>query len=122
MFSVRAIYTSRARVSYTPWLASGSYFESVEAKAKGRYCEKLSCVGLSIQDDPYLPKNDARFVNDMATSHGYILSMRMFGKCYKNGSELLRLWLTCNNRFGERQGLGFPAISRARRNERIRAA
>ena len=30
----------------------------LEAKAKERYREKLSCVGLSIQDDPYLPKND----------------------------------------------------------------
>ena len=42
---------------------NGSYFESLEAKAKESYREKLSCVGLSIQDDPYLPKNDARFVN-----------------------------------------------------------
>ena len=41
--------------------------ESLEAKAKGRYCEKRSYIGLSIQDDSYLPKNDARFVNDMAT-------------------------------------------------------
>ena len=48
-------------MSYTPRLArsgsSNSYFEPLEAKAKGRYCEKLSCVGLSIQDDPYLPKS-----------------------------------------------------------------
>ena len=36
-------------------------------KAKERYREKLSCVGLSTQDDPYLPTNDARFVNDMAS-------------------------------------------------------
>ena len=40
-------------------MENSSYFESLEAKAKGSYCEKLSCVGLSIQDDPYLPKNDA---------------------------------------------------------------
>ena len=43
-----------------------SYFESLEAKAKERYREKLSCVGSSIQDDPYLPKNDARFVKGEA--------------------------------------------------------
>ena len=29
-----------------------------------------ACVGLSIQDDPYLPKNDARFANDMPPGHG----------------------------------------------------
>ena len=63
------IYASRARVSYTPgWqevvlaMENSSYFESLEAKAKERYREKLSCVGLSIEDDPYLPTNDARFV------------------------------------------------------------
>ena len=39
-----------------------SYFEYLEAKAKEKYREKLSCVGLSIQDDPYLPTSDARFV------------------------------------------------------------
>ena len=47
-------------------MENSSYFESLEAKAKGKYCGKLSSVGLSIQDDPYLPKNDARFVIDMA--------------------------------------------------------
>ena len=46
-------------------LENSSYFESLDAKAKERYHEKLSCVGLSIQDDHYLPTNDARFVNDM---------------------------------------------------------
>ena len=71
-------------------MENSSYFESLEAKAKGKYREKLSCVGLSIQDNPYLPKHDARFVNDM---HGRLTtdhSVRTFGKCYKNGSELLR--------------------------------
>ena len=51
-------------------MENSSYFESLEAKAKGKYREKLSCVGLSIQDNPYLPKNDARFVNDMPPGHG----------------------------------------------------
>ena len=48
-------------------MENSSYFKSLDAKAKERYREKLSCVGLSIQDDPYLPTNNARFVNDMAT-------------------------------------------------------
>ena len=47
-------------------MENSSYFESLEAKAKGKYCEKLSCVGLYIQDNLYLPKHDARFVNDVA--------------------------------------------------------
>ena len=51
-------------------MENSSYFESLEVKAKERYREKLSCVGLSIQDDPYLPKNDAIFVNDMPPGHG----------------------------------------------------
>ena len=50
-------------------MENSSYFESLEAKAKGKYCEKLSCVGLSIQDDPYLPKNDARFVIALYPGH-----------------------------------------------------
>ena len=48
-------------------MENSSYFEPLEAKAKERYREKLSCVGLSIIDNPYLPKNDTRLVNDMAT-------------------------------------------------------
>ena len=48
-------------------IENSGYFESLDAKAKERYREKLSCVGLSIQDDPYLPTNGARFVSDMAT-------------------------------------------------------
>ena len=47
-------------------MENSSYFESLDTKPKGKYCEKLSCVGLSIQDNPNLPKHDARFVNDMA--------------------------------------------------------
>ena len=51
-------------------MENSSYFESLEAKTKEMYREKLSCVGLSIQDDPYLPKNDARFVgNNMPSGH-----------------------------------------------------
>ena len=41
----------------------------LEAKAKERYREKLSCVGLSIQDNPYLPKNDedSSMISHLAT-------------------------------------------------------
>ena len=51
-------------------MENSSYFESLEAKAKGKYCEKLSYIGLSIQDNPYLPKHDARLVNDKAVEPG----------------------------------------------------
>ena len=51
-------------------MENSSYFEFLETKAKEMYREKLSYVGLSIQDDPYLPKNDARFVNDKPPGHG----------------------------------------------------
>ena len=50
-------------------MKNSSYFESLEAKTKEMYREKVSFVGLSIQDDPYLPKNDARFVNNMLSGH-----------------------------------------------------
>ena len=50
-------------------MENSSYFESLEAKTKEMYREKLSYVGLSIQDDPYLPNNDARFVDDMPSGH-----------------------------------------------------
>ena len=77
MLSVKTFnqFTPLAHIWVTPpdWqeviraMENSSYFESLDAKAKERFREKLSCVGLSIQDDPYLPTNDARFVNDMAT-------------------------------------------------------
>ena len=63
----------------------------MDAKAKERYREKLSCVGLSIQDDPYLPTNDARFVNDMATwpriEFGHIFAY-FIGKTVQNSITL----------------------------------
>ena len=31
------------------------------------YTEKLSCVGLSLKDDPYLPENEAKFAGDRTT-------------------------------------------------------
>ena len=44
-----------------------SYFETLNAMGKERYSEKLTCVGLSIRDDPYLPENNGKFVADMTT-------------------------------------------------------
>ena len=71
MLAVRAFnqFTPLAHVSVTPapgWqevvraMENSSYFESLEAKAKERYREKLSCVGSSIQDDPYLWKKGCK--------------------------------------------------------------
>ena len=34
-----------------------NYVESLDTKARQRYSEKLSCVGLSMADDPYLSIN-----------------------------------------------------------------
>ena len=71
---------------------NSSYFESLDAKAKERYREKPSCVGLSIQDDPYLPTNDARFINDMATwpriEFGHIFFAYFIGKTVQNSLTL----------------------------------
>ena len=67
------------------------FLESLDVKAKERYREKLSCVGLAIQDDPYLPTNDARFVNDMATwpriEFGHIFAY-FIGKTVQNSITL----------------------------------
>ena len=76
MYSICTSHSNKTIIIPPGWqkvvqaMKNSSYFESLEAKAKERYYEKLSCVGLSIQDDPYLPKNDARFVNDMPPGHG----------------------------------------------------
>ena len=40
------------------------YFEGLSNKAKNRYKEKLQAVGLGIQDDPYKPENDTKYVGD----------------------------------------------------------
>ena len=47
--------------------AKSSYVNSLDAEAKRRYCEKLSSVGLSTTDDPYLPANVGKYANDMTT-------------------------------------------------------
>ena len=48
-------------------MENSSYFESLEAKAKVKYCEKLACVGLSFQDDfdEFTPHTCARGVNSL---------------------------------------------------------
>ncbi len=44
-----------------------TYFDSLKDKEKERYAGKLSCVGLSIEDDPYLPESEGKFKADMTT-------------------------------------------------------
>ena len=48
-------------------MQESTYVASLDAQAKQRYSEKLSCVGLSMADDPYLSSNDDKYVNDMTT-------------------------------------------------------
>ena len=48
-------------------IQESDYFRSLEAPAKWRYVEKLSTVGFFLGDDPYLPKNEVRFSDDMTT-------------------------------------------------------
>ena len=82
-------------MSYTPWLArsgsskeNSSYFESQEAKAKGKYCEKLSCVGLSIQDYPYLPKHDATTGRTEIKYFGFKVSSEAISKYLANCNKI----------------------------------
>ena len=97
MLSVRAFnqFTPLAHMWVTPpgWqevvraMENSSYFESLEAKTKEMYREKLSCVGLSIQDDPYLPKNDARFVNNMPSGQSSVLWLLKKSFTLKGGAR-----------------------------------
>ena len=58
----------RAKGGAAAWaMQESDYFRSLEAPAKRRYVEKLSTVGFSLEDDPYLPKNEVRFSDDMTT-------------------------------------------------------
>ena len=43
------------------------YVATLDLKAKDRYKEKLLRVGLPLQDDPYLPENAKKYVNDVST-------------------------------------------------------
>lgn len=42
------------------------YFKSLDPVARARYLEKLHLLGLNERDDPYLPSNEDRFVEDMS--------------------------------------------------------
>ena len=102
-------------------MENSRYFESLEAKVKERYCEKLSCVGLSIQDDPYLQKNDARLVNDMAM---YLATDTLFRReCLASATKMVVSCCAygCNNRFGDDKDFVFRAVPRDRKKEWIRA-
>ena len=44
-----------------------AYFSGLKARPKQWYSEKLSSVGLSIQDDPFLERNKLRFYDNMAS-------------------------------------------------------
>ena len=58
----------RAKGGAAAWaMQESDYFRSLEAPAKRRHVEKLSIVGFSLEDDPYLPKNEVRFSDDMTT-------------------------------------------------------
>lgn len=35
-----------------------SYYQSLDSVAKGRYVEKLRCIGLEIEEDPYLESDN----------------------------------------------------------------
>ena len=48
-------------------IQESTYVASLNAHAKRKYLEKLSCVGLSMSDDLYLSCNDHKYVNDMTT-------------------------------------------------------
>ena len=42
------------------------YFKSLSEEARKRYLTKLECVGLGINNDPYLPENDSKFNYNMS--------------------------------------------------------
>ena len=103
IISVKAfnILTPRVhmQVTLTGWqeavraMENSSYFKSLEAKAKKQYCEKLSCVGLFIQDNPYLLENDEGFVNGLTTwpctEFGHIFDYLVSGPGLYPQEELL---------------------------------
>ena len=42
------------------------YYSGLDESGKKRYKQKLEAVGLTLEDDPYAPKNQEKFVNDMS--------------------------------------------------------
>ena len=55
-----------------------NYYNRLETQAKHHYAEKLMSVGLSIENDPFLPKNDSRFDDSLRnwprTEFGHIFT------------------------------------------------
>ena len=55
-----------------------SYYTRLETTAKNRYAETLMSVGLSIEEDPFLPKNGNRFADSLSnwpqTEFGHIFT------------------------------------------------
>ena len=43
-----------------------SYFATLDVRGRERYKEKLEAVGLSVNDDPYLPCHSEKFCSDMS--------------------------------------------------------
>ena len=61
--------------------------------AKNRYAEKQMSVGLSIEDDPFLPKNSNRFANSLSnwpqTEFGLIFTSFLSRACVYTQKQLL---------------------------------
>ena len=57
----------------------------LEATAKDRFAEKLMSVGLSIEDDPFLPKKGNRFADSLSnwpqTKFGHIFTYFVSRAC-----------------------------------------
>ena len=72
-----------------------SYFDTLDARGKVCYKEKLETVGLSIDDDSYMPSNIDRFHSDMTQwpkieyGHTFAYSISRSGTCTQ---EQLLLW------------------------------
>ena len=68
-------------VGHAHWLAEramSEYFKALSRKTKKRYLDKLGCVGLGINDDPYSSQTDTDFNADMSNwpsvEYGHIFS------------------------------------------------
>lgn len=56
-----------ASISNSSSLGCSPYVASLDSKARQRYLEKLSCVGLTLEEDPYYVKNESKYQNDLTT-------------------------------------------------------
>ena len=84
-------------------MENSSYFESLEAKAEGKVPWKAALRRFIYPRRPLSAEKRCK----IRQSYCHLATDTFFrwerlASAYKNdGSELLRLWLTCNNRFGE---------------------